>query len=410
MSAHAVKMTSHVALLRGQRLKEHLQFLSQRYQWNSFGRSVEVGPKSVTKRDRRRVERQSLEIAQTPVRSYTAPKLPEVSAVQSTPVFATRSVNFLAALDRDDSDASEEEAEFDDDDVENELMESFNRLDVIEYVPAPKRPALALIDRNVASSVVVGGAKGVIKVATTPGPSGPICVKGFKKERCKLVVQLFTKYNDTVFGSQLPSDLVIKWNKRLLTTAGITKLRLSSQKRVAVVELSEKVVDDLDRLKNTLLHELCHAAAWIVDAERRPPHGKSFWKWAQKASLIDTITTCHSYIIHKPFKYRCGNSECGVEYNRFSKSIDLERQRCGACRSVIEYIGKVDIAGTPVAPKTAGGFAAFVQAHFAKAKSKLNTPRSKVARDGKAATHTEVMQTLSAWYKEDKKKAVNVDF
>ena len=402
--------TAGVALLRGQRLKEHLQFLSQRYQWNSFGRSVEVGPKSVTKRDRRRVERQSLEIAQTPVRSYTAPKLTEISAFQLTPVFATSSVNFLAALDRDDSDASKEEADIDDDYLENELMESFNRLDVIEFVPAPKRPALALIDRNVASSNRVGDTKGVIKVATTPGSSGPTFDKGFKKERCKLVLQLFTKYNATVFDSQLPSDLVIKWNKRLLTTAGITKLRLTSQKRVAVVELSEKVVDDLDRLKNTLLHELCHAAAWIVDAERRPPHGKSFWKWAQKASLIDTITTCHSYIIHKPFKYRCGNSECGVEYNRFSKSIDLERQRCGACRSVIEYIGKVDIAGTPVAPKTAGGFAAFVQAHFAKAKSKLNTPRSKVARDGKAATHTEVMQTLSAWYKEDKKKAVNVDF
>lgn len=48
--------------------------------------------------------------------------------------------------------------------------------------------------------------------------------------------------------------------------------------RDAPIELSVKVVDSQARLESTLLHELCHAATWLIDKEprnRRDHHGES---------------------------------------------------------------------------------------------------------------------------------------
>lgn len=36
----------------------------------------------------------------------------------------------------------------------------------------------------------------------------------------------------------------------------------------------------------TLLHELCHVAAWLIDGELRPPHGARFWFVEQYTTLI----------------------------------------------------------------------------------------------------------------------------
>ena len=51
-------------------------------------------------------------------------------------------------------------------------------------------------------------------------------------------------------------------------TAGFTRMKtkyLSEPARVATIELSSKVIDDEDRLKETLLHEMCHVAAFLID-------------------------------------------------------------------------------------------------------------------------------------------------
>ncbi|CAN0437826.1 unnamed protein product, partial [Discosporangium mesarthrocarpum] len=102
--------------------------------------------------------------------------------------------------------------------------------------------------------------------------------------------------------------------------------------------------------KKTLLHELCHAAAWVVDHASKPPHGERFWMWARKAMAAHPgvpVTTCHSYNIHYKHRFACagtgeeraerwggggegeerGRGEgCGAEFGRHSKSIDIERQ------------------------------------------------------------------------------------
>ena len=63
---------------------------------------------------------------------------------------------------------------------------------------------------------------------------------------------------------------------------------------------------DDPRLRSTLLHEMCHAAQWIVDGTHKPAHGKAFKKWAavsmRKVRDVE-VTTTHEYVIVYKFAW-----------------------------------------------------------------------------------------------------------
>lgn len=73
------------------------------------------------------------------------------------------------------------------------------------------------------------------------------------------------------------------------------------------VELSEKVLTSADRLRCTLIHELCHAATWIFHGEGG--HGARWKGYAKKANRIfpelPAITRCHNYDIQYKYTYKC---------------------------------------------------------------------------------------------------------
>lgn len=52
----------------------------------------------------------------------------------------------------------------------------------------------------------------------------------------------------------------------------------SGRDRKALIDLSEKVLTSADRVRDTLVHELCHAAVWIIDGNR-DGHGKNWKYW-----------------------------------------------------------------------------------------------------------------------------------
>lgn len=103
-------------------------------------------------------------------------------------------------------------------------------------------------------------------------------------------------YNDRVFDNKL-KDVPVSWSKNLTKTAGYCRNRkmfvilvlcyttlilnlwycFRGCVRKAEIQLSEKVLTSADRVRDTLVHELCHAAVWIVDGERSH-HGK-VWKY-----------------------------------------------------------------------------------------------------------------------------------
>jgi len=131
----------------------------------------------------------------------------------------------------------------------------------------------------------------------------------FKRERVYLTQKLFNQYDSKVFDNAL-KDVEVKWSARLLKTAGLTRLKNiktpTEKLRVATIELSTKVIDEEVRLRQTLLHEMCHAAAWLVDGVHKPPHGPCFKKWSNIAmrQVKDvTVTTTHDYSISYKFAW-----------------------------------------------------------------------------------------------------------
>jgi predicted SprT family Zn-dependent metalloprotease len=298
--------------------------------------------------------------------------------------------------------------------IENNKSNSDNVFDfgdmqeaIMEYTPAPKPvkvvadPRSPAAERTPLHDITTPLSSSVQQQKLTTGKG---TVQEFKRSRSALTRAAYSDFNEKCFGGHLPADLSVTWNKRLRTTAGVTKMKKVTGPmgvvKSATIELSDKVVDNEERLKTTLLHEMCHAAAWLIDSQKKPPHGPAFWKWASIAGASSgglVVTTCHSYEIHKPFKFVCTNTLCGVEYTRHSKKgIDVDRHRCGKCRSKIKFLGAFNADKTPRKTAKATGFSLFVQENFATVKSKLSK---------KGQTHKDVMQELSRMYAQSKSAA-----
>lgn len=150
----------------------------------------------------------------------------------------------------------------------------------------------------------------------------------------------------------------ITWSKTLQKTAGRAQWRgerirdkegrLLTIKHHASIELAERIIDDEYRLINTLAHEYCHLANYMVSNVHDQPHGASFKQWGLKCSeaLKDhpdfggkiNVTTKHTYKIDYKYVWSCVG--CSQTYGRHSKSIDTTRSRCGdrSCNGRLEQI------------------------------------------------------------------------
>lgn len=105
----------------------------------------------------------------------------------------------------------------------------------------------------------------------------------FKQHRDKLTEKLFKLYNETVFDKAIPEDTPIVWNPRMRGSAGFCYCRRAIKgtvikSRSVRIALSTKVLDSADRLRDTLIHEMCHAATWMVDqvSSGHGPHWKAW--------------------------------------------------------------------------------------------------------------------------------------
>ncbi|MBW0478299.1 hypothetical protein O181_018014 [Austropuccinia psidii MF-1] len=167
----------------------------------------------------------------------------------------------------------------------------------------------------------------------------------FAKRRDELAEGLIEKLDDQVFGNQLPAQLALVWSKRLNTTAGRAKWTTVKDsagnilREKVEIELSTKVVDSVEKLRNTLAHELCHVATWIIDRQKDEKHGRYFKAWARKIHKLMPeieVTTKHHYKIAYKFNWRCTNDDCDITYGRHSKSIKVNKHMCICGASLVE--------------------------------------------------------------------------
>ncbi|XP_033150349.1 uncharacterized protein LOC108604974 [Drosophila busckii] len=222
----------------------------------------------------------------------------------------------------------------------------------------------------------------------------------FKTKRTELAQHLYDLYNEKVFDGCLNAG--IEWSKKLRNTAG----RCHNHRRPTrhcKLELSEKVLTSADRLRCTLIHEMCHAAAWIVQGASG--HGQVWKQWTRRAEAafpdLPPIRTCHSYDIEYKYTYKC--LKCETTSQAHSNSRKVENLRCSLCAgSIAVFLNKKDKQGnvvhTPL--REATGFAKFVKDNYQRFKQ-TGTPAPKI------------MSALSAEYARQKAAGllnnVNVD-
>uniref|UniRef100_A0A8C7WNE2 Germ cell nuclear acidic peptidase n=1 Tax=Oryzias sinensis TaxID=183150 RepID=A0A8C7WNE2_9TELE len=202
----------------------------------------------------------------------------------------------------------------------------------------------------------------------------------FKKNKEQLTSKLYQLYNSSVFDNKLPVDMSVTWNKKMRKTAGycVTGQEKGGGSRYARIELSEKVCDSADRLRDTLIHELCHAATWLINGVR-DGHG-AFWKlYARKATVLHPelpmVTRCHSYDITYKFRYQC--TRCQNTIGRHSKSLDTQKFVCALCTGRLVLM-------TPSKPRAPTPFANFVKENYGSVRQELA-----------GQSHAEVMRKLS---------------
>ncbi|XP_075959896.1 germ cell nuclear acidic protein [Anarhichas minor] len=205
--------------------------------------------------------------------------------------------------------------------------------------------------------------------------------RSFKQNKEELTSRLYQLYNTSVFDSKLPIDMSVTWNKKMRKTAGycITGQERGGGNRYARVELSEKVCDSADRLRDTLIHEMCHAATWLINGVR-DGHG-NFWKlYARKSTMahpeLPMVTRCHSYDIKYKFQYQC--TRCQNTIGRHSKSLDTQRFACALCKGQLVLL-------TSAKPRAPTPFANFVKENYGTVRLELT-----------GQSHGEVMRKLSA--------------
>nr|CAD7396699.1 unnamed protein product [Timema poppensis] len=219
-------------------------------------------------------------------------------------------------------------------------------------------------------------------VPTPPAKCDPLAKhykKNFAKVKEELCSKLFKLYNEQVFDNQLPHDMSVTWNVRMKRTAGYCYNRRivnssGVKLRSSRIVLSTKVIGTPDRLRDTLIHEMCHAAAWVVD-DVRDGHGPFWKKWAKRAIAqfpeLPAIRRCHDYNIYTKFTYRCVN--CAYSLGRHSKSLNLNTKRCGHCYGKFELLvntkSKSGVVTQAVSTRRSPrGFARFVKENYGSVK------------------------------------------
>lgn len=232
--------------------------------------------------------------------------------------------------------------------------------------------------------------------------------KKFDSEKGAIALDLLLALDTHITNSKISTmaastgGIKVIWSKTLRSTAGRANWRRTVTKpsgspvkgnpdsqtierqpgvtvqHFASIELAEKVIDRPERLVNTLAHEFCHLANFMVSNIRDQPHGDSFKRWGSRVTSwlrgasakthasyraawkSCEVTTKHSYVIETKYLWVCAgrpadkqkqtltqkmlNIEledeegCGAEYGRHSRSIDVEKQRCGRCKGFLAQI------------------------------------------------------------------------
>ncbi|XP_035581523.1 acidic repeat-containing protein [Zalophus californianus] len=218
----------------------------------------------------------------------------------------------------------------------------------------------------------------------------------FKQNKDSLVQKIYALFNSSVFDKKLPEKIDIGWNKKMLRTAGLCttgETHYPKRQRYAKIEISLKVCDSADRLRDTLIHEICHAASWLLDGIR-DSHGDAWKYYARKSNIVHPelpmVTRCHNYKINYRIHYEC--TQCKTRVGRYTRSLNTDRFICAKCKGPLVMLPLTRKDGTPIAPHVRP-FAKYVKENYRMIKNET-----------KGMSHGDVMRRLSKDYGEKQRQ------
>ena len=163
----------------------------------------------------------------------------------------------------------------------------------------------------------------------------------YRSMRTDLAQKIFAVFNFSVSGHRLnPSKIEIVFNDQLWTASGIHRVYYrdheSPYRKKSFIYLSIRHLDNPERLRKTLLHELCHAAVYHIDQTMEDGHGPKWHWWVQqvghKHPNISKITETANYISNKHL-YKC--IKCFYDVG---EKEEIESNKYKGCRKCGEWI------------------------------------------------------------------------
>ena len=144
--------------------------------------------------------------------------------------------------------------------------------------------------------------------------------------KCRISNNMFLYYNKTIFKNLLNCSIV--FNKRLKSTAGRCYF---IDKKKCKIELSTEICNSKRKIRNILLHEMCHAAVMLIDKDLSHGHGKKFKYWCRivKEKCQENITTYHNFHVTRNFKYKC--NICGNIKKVCNRNHFVYKSKCYKC-------------------------------------------------------------------------------
>ena len=257
-----------------------------------------------------------------------------------------------------------EHSEFWDPEVQNKWIDDHSP----HKQPSPRKLAMDGGDVNT---------KAALKLKYGTSPEKKNAKKVFDAVKESVAERFLAELDEKVTDGQLAQltaatgGIAIKWSTTLQSTAGRAHWKCKEttmmteqpdgsmasggkQKlHTAHIELATKVLLNEADLLNTVAHEFCHLATFILDGKPKAAHGAEFKRWGARCSRAFgdrgiVVTTKHNYEIEYKYIWRC--VECLTEVQRHSKSVDPTKHRCGRCKGVLQQVKPV--------PRGSGGAAA----------------------------------------------------
>lgn len=68
----------------------------------------------------------------------------------------------------------------------------------------------------------------------------------------------------------------------IIVSDNSTKHKDGSSTTAIWIALSPKVLSEEKQIRDTLAHEMCHVANWVISKQFKNPHGKEFKSWGRK--------------------------------------------------------------------------------------------------------------------------------